>query len=107
MGFTNQGAPISSAEGGVGWTGDGDQPSTWLEDTERLVERRGVLAVQHHVVVVEDGFEVLCLVVDDDVGAEALDQLDVGGAGGRGHGGAEMLGQLHGERAHTARARPG
>jgi hypothetical protein len=56
--------------------------------------------VQHHVVVVEDGFEVLALVVDDDVGAEALDQRDVGGAGG---GGSEMLRQLDGERAHTAR----
>jgi hypothetical protein len=58
---------------------------------------------KHDVVVVEDGLEVLCLVVDGDVCAEAFDQLDVGGAGGRGHGGSEVLGQLDGERAHAAR----
>src|SRR5436190_9908886 len=30
-------------EGGVRWTRDGDQPSTRLQDTERLFERRAVL----------------------------------------------------------------
>jgi hypothetical protein len=59
--------------------------------------------VEDHVVALPAAGEVLPGVVDDVVGAEGADQLDVAGAAHAGHVGAEGLGDLHGEGANTSR----
>ena len=59
--------------------------------------------MQRHVVAVEDGGDVVAAVVDDDVGAEALDELGVGDARRGGDERAEVLGELDGDGADAAR----
>ena len=60
--------------------------------------------VEDDVVTLGAAREVLARVVDDPVGAERPDELDVGRAAGRGHGRAHRLADLHGEVAHAAGA---
>ena len=57
--------------------------------------------VEDEVVALGPGGEVDLRVVDDVVGADRADQLDVLRAADPGHLGAERLGDLHGERAHA------
>ena len=88
----------------IGRPGDGDELAATLEDAKRLFECLAILAVQHHVVVAQDILEVLRLVVDDDVRTQALHERDIGRAGRRGDGRAQMPGQLDGKGAHAAGA---
>src|ERR1019366_93200 len=60
--------------------------------------------VEHHVADRTDGGEILAVVVDHTVGTEAADIGVITGAGGRDHGGAEMLGKLHGKSGDAAGA---
>ncbi len=74
-----------------------------FEHLERFVQLIAAQAVEHHVVVTQDGGKVLLLVVDYDVRAQGLHPGDVGRTGGRGHERTEMLGQLDGNAADAAR----
>src|SRR5581483_11364005 len=84
--------------------GDRGEGAARLEHPHRLVERRGVQAVQNQVIAAQEGCEVILLVVDDDVGAQALHQFDVRGAGRRCDAGAQVLRQLDGNGPDAAGA---
>ena len=65
-------------------------------------ERLGFDVVEDDVVALLGAGEVGPGVVDDVVGAERADQVDVAGAAHTRHLGAERLGELYGEGAHAA-----
>ena len=67
-------------------------------------ERLLAQAVHDDVVVAQDLFEIVLLVVDDDIRAEALHQIDVRGARRRRHGRADVLGELDCKCSHAAGA---
>ena len=99
--------PVQSlvpGEIGVRRTGDRDQLAAGLEHTQRFFEGVAVQAVEDDVVAGQDLLEVLLFIVDDDIGAEAFDQLDICRARRRGDRRAEVLRQLDGESAHAAGA---
>ena len=81
----------------------GDQRPVRREGSPRLRHRVVPDVVEDEVVALSALREVLLGVVDDVVGADRADQVDVPGAGDAGHLGTERLGDLHGERAHAAR----
>ncbi len=60
--------------------------------------------VEHDVAIARRLGEILRVVVDRPIGAEALDVIVVAGAGGGDHGGAQMLGQLDPKSGHTSGA---
>ena len=80
------------------------QLSAGLQHAQRLFQRVPAKAVQNDVVTAEERFEILAFVVDDDVGAEALHQIDIRRAGSRRNDRAEMLGQLNGEGSQATGA---
>lgn len=86
-------------ESRVGWARNGDELATRFQDAQGFFQRLAVLAVQGYVVALQDAFEVIFPVVDDNIGTEALHPVDVGGAGGGGYSGPEMLRQLNGKGA--------
>ena len=63
-----------------------------MSDLSKVLTAQGV---HNEVVAREDLGEILCGVVDDDVGTEVADQLFLGAVGGRGHVGPEVLGELN------------
>ena len=71
---------------------DGHKFSPAFEHTHGIWDRRGVLAVQDYVVVFQHLFEILRLVVDDHICAQALHQLHICSACGCGNRGSQMLG---------------
>ncbi|MNG09163.1 hypothetical protein D3C84_925690 [compost metagenome] len=79
--------------------------ATGLEDLERLLQHVGAEAVQHHVVVMQDTFEVLMCVVDHQIGPQRPDPFDIRGAGGCGDKRTEVFGKLNGNGADTAGTR--
>ena len=87
--------PALLAKAGVGWSGDGDERAAWFEHAEGLLEGVSAEGVQYEFVVVHDAVEITGAVVDDQIGAEAFDPVDVRGARCGGHGRTEMLGQLN------------
>ena len=88
----------------VGRSGDPDRLAAGAQHAERLLEVLPAEAVQHQVVPVEELFEVLAAVVDDDVGAELAHEVDVAGADRGGDRGAEVLGELDRDRPDSAGA---
>ena len=60
--------------------------------------------VEHHVADRTDVGEILLVVVDHAVGAEAAHIGVIAGARGGDHRGAEMLGELHGKSGDAAGA---
>ena len=59
-------------------------------------------AVQQQVVTLSHGGEILLRVIDDAIGAEGADQVDISGAADAGDFRAEGFGDLHGEGADAA-----
>ena len=80
-----------------------DQPALGGEGAPAGRRRAGPGQLEDDVVAPAAPGEVLAGVVDDVVGAERPDQLQVPGAAHPGHLGAEPLGQLDGEGADAAR----
>jgi hypothetical protein len=76
-----------------------------LQDADGLLDRVTPDGAQRRVVVAQHGLELLLLVVDHLVGAQAAHQVDIAGAGGGAHRGAQQLGQLDREGADAAGAR--
>src|SRR5204862_740234 len=89
---------------GIRWTGDRDELSTGLEHAEGLLERLSVQTVQNHIAIAQDLFETILLVVDHDLCAEALHQVDVRRTRCRRHRCTDVLRELNGECPHAARA---
>ena len=81
-------------EAGVAPAGDADGDAAGFEHAEGLFQRLPAEAIQDHVVVAQDLFEVVALVVDDHVGAEVLDPSGVGRARRRRDVCAEVPGEL-------------
>ena len=92
-------------EGRIRRARDRDEPATGLEDAQRLVQRLLIESVQDDVTVPKRLFEVVLLVVDDDIRAQALHQVDVRAARGRRDPRAHVLGELDGDRSNASRAR--
>src|SRR5207342_3321215 len=84
--------------------GDGDEFAARLENADGFLKRGLVKAVQHYVVPTEQLREIVLPVVDDDIRAEILDQVNIARAGRRRHSRTELLGQLDGEGADAAGA---
>ena len=78
--------------------------TTRLQHAQGFFKRLGVLAVQDQIVARQNLLEILRLVVDDHIRAEALDQLDIFRARRRRNCRAEMLGELDGKSPHTTGA---
>ena len=72
IGFTYQGTPISSAKAGSGGPDMEMSVPAWLQHPQGFVQGLRVLTVQNDVVAMQHGLEVFCLVVNQDVRAEAL-----------------------------------
>ena len=72
---------------------------------QRFFERLLAQTIQDHIVIMQDRFEIVLLVVDDDIGAEALHQIDIRRARCRRDGRAEMLRQLNCKCSYTTGAR--
>ncbi len=85
-------------------SGKRDQLPAWPEDVQRLAQRLPVQAGENDVVAVQDLLELLAPVVDDEVSAEALDEVGVAGARRGRHRRAEVLSELDRDGAHAARA---
>ena len=81
----------------------GDQLSVRCERPSGVGHRTVPDVVEDDVVALVAVSEVLLGVVDDVVGADRADQLNVLGAAHSGHLGAENLGDLHSECADPAR----
>ncbi len=58
--------------------------------------------VEDEIVVVKLCGKIGPAIVDDGIGAEGADEIDILGAGGGGDNGAQMLGELHGDGADAA-----
>src|SRR6516165_9794606 len=78
---------------GIGRTGDGDELSTGLQHPERSFERIFAQTIQDDVVAIQDLLEIVLLVIDDDIGPQTLDQIDIRGARRRRDRRAQMLRQ--------------
>jgi hypothetical protein len=89
-------------EGGGCGAGDGDKPATGAQDIQGFVQNLGVLAVEDDIIVAQDRFKVLCLVVNDQIRAEGFQPFGVCGAGGGGDIGPDVFGQLDGDGADAA-----
>ena len=94
-----------AAQFGVGAVHDGDQQAAGAQDADRLAADRAADGVQHDVHVAERLGEVDAAVVDDLVGAEAPDEVVLGGARRAGDVGAASLGDLDRQVADAASAR--
>ena len=79
-----------------------DQHAVPVDDAHELGQRVPEDVVEDDVVALWALGEVLARVVDDVVGAERADQLELAGAADAGHLGAHRLGDLHGEGADAA-----
>ena len=86
-------------EGGVGRAGYADGDTAWLQHAEGLLERLSAQAVQNHVVIAQNGLEVVPPVVDDDVSAQLPDPRGVGRARRRRDVCPQVLGELDRDRA--------
>ena len=82
---------------------DDDESRLRVEHALALRPRPAPGDVEHQVVALVAPGEVLLGVVDDVVGAERSDEIDVPRAAHAGHLRSECLGDLHGERAHASR----
>ncbi len=80
----------------------GDQDAGGRRHSTDGRERLGLHVVEDEVVALRGAGEVGPRVVDDVVGTERADQVDVAGAAHTRHLGAESLGDLHGECADAA-----
>ena len=87
----------------VGLASDDDERPVGVRARRRCDSRRLPPMSRIDVVAVLAVGEVVAGVVDDVVGAERADQVDLGGAAHAGDLGAERLGDLHGERADASR----
>src|SRR5207237_8978245 len=72
------------------------------DDAEGTLERLAALCVENDVVVAEEVFEAIRLVVDDHIRAQCAYELRVPRPDGRGDGCAELLGELDGEGADAS-----
>src|SRR6266702_5636734 len=93
-----------SREIGIRWAGDRDELSARLQHSQGFLERLAAEAIQDHVITVQELFEVVFPVVDDNICTEALDQIGIRRAGCRGYRRADVLRQLNRECAYTAGA---
>lgn len=83
---------------------DGNELATRLQSVERLSQFVSAQAVQYDVVVLQNAFEVLLLVVDDNVRSQRFNLFNIICAGGRRNEGAQMLGELDGDGTDATQA---
>ena len=76
----------------IGRPGNRNNRPTRLQYVEGFFQRRCVLAVQDYIVVQQYFLEIIFLVVDGNVRAEALYQIGVGMACGGGYSRPDMFG---------------
>src|SRR5438874_5691508 len=90
---------------GIRWTGDRDELSPRFEHAERFFERLCSQTIQHHIVILQDVFEIVFPVIDDQICTQALYPLEIRRARGRRDDRTQMLGQLNGHGSDTTGAR--
>src|SRR5947209_18493497 len=62
---------------GIRWTGDRDELSPRFEHVERFFERLCAQTIQNHIVILQDFFETVFPVIDDQICTEALHPLEI------------------------------
>src|SRR6266702_3202639 len=89
---------------GIRWTGDRDELSPRFEHAERFFERLCAQTIQHHIVILQDVFEIVFPVIDDQICTQALHPLEIRRARGRRADRTKLLGQLNGNCSNTTPA---
>lgn len=69
------------------------------------MERLSAQAIQNYIVIAQGSFEIVFLVVDDDICTDALHLIDIRRARGRRDDRTEMLGEPDCKRSYSTRAR--
>src|SRR5213596_725566 len=86
----------------IGWADHADGQAARLEDSQRLFQAGRSEGVQHDVVSGQDVGEVLLGEVDDLVGTQSADAVDVVGVSRGGDMGAEVPRDLDNSRSESA-----
>lgn len=76
-------------------TRDRNEFPTWAKHSKRFLKGLCVLAVQYHIVILQDGFKVILPVVDHDICPQLLHQIDICRACRCGDRCAQMFRQLY------------
>src|SRR4051794_30640653 len=87
----------------IGLAADDDEPPPASEGAPEVWEPTVAADVENDVVAVLAGCEVVGGVVDEVIGAEGADRVELRGAAHAGDLGSERLGDLDGESSHAAR----
>src|SRR5437667_12243189 len=90
---------------GIRWTGDRDELPTRFEHSERFFELLWSETIQNDIVIMQDVFEIVFLVIDDHICTQALHALEIRRARGRRYDRTKMLRQLNGNGSYTTGAR--
>src|SRR2546423_3600995 len=89
---------------GIWWTGDRDELSPRFEHSERFFERLCAQTIQNHIVIMQDFFEIVFPVIDDNICTQALHPLEIRRARCRRDDRTKMLRQLNGNGSYTTGA---
>ena len=97
------GLPELGGEVRVGWADHADGQSARFEDGQRILQAGRTEGVEHDVVPSQDVGEVGLRVVDDLVGSQGADLVEVLGVSGGGDVGTEVLRDLDHRRPEPTR----